>query len=113
MAAVSNLPVSPAYESLRDAVENMDALSQAGFCEIATLARLTLNSMETVTGCQDIDGIARVLQVIAGRADDAMNLINCAAEDVGCNHVDQAAMRRYDARRVDGGRNARVGRNLP
>jgi hypothetical protein len=84
---------------LREAITEMDSMAQDAFSEIATIAKLALASLETPEGYSNIEGIARVLNFICGKALDAENYINCTAEGVGCNYKDQAMLRRWDAKR--------------
>ncbi|MDO8713776.1 MAG: hypothetical protein Q7K13_04770 [Polynucleobacter sp.] len=89
-------------KQLCDAVSEMDGLAQAGFGEIASLARLALLAMEqpeTYTRGGGMDAIAHVLSSIKGKAEDINNCINVTAEQVGCNFVDDANRRRWDAKR--------------
>lgn len=87
-------------EKLREAVTEIDSMSQCALGEIATLAKLALASLETPNGCSDIDSIATVFSAIWGRAGDAKNYINCMAEDVGCHFKDEAMTRRGEALRM-------------
>lgn len=86
-------------DQLREAITEIDSMSQGAFTEISTIAMLTLKSLETPEGCADIDSIACVLSAIWGKAKDAENYINCMAEGVACNYKDQAMLRRWDANR--------------
>lgn len=86
-------------EQLREAITEIDSMSQGAFSEIATIAKLALASLETLAGCDDVDGIARVLSAIRAKALDAENYINSMAEGVACNYKDEAMLRRWDARR--------------
>lgn len=90
---------TPTNDQLREAITEIDGMSQGAFSEIATIAKLALVSLETPAGCDDIDGIARVLMAIWGKALDAENYINCMAEGVACNYKDEAMLRRWAARR--------------
>ena len=87
----------PEVQKLRNAVEFMDCLSQGGFSEIASIAKLALSSLETPDGYRHLDNIANALKAIWGKADDIQNCINSQAEEVGCNYVDDAQRRRWDA----------------
>lgn len=87
-------------KKLRLAVETMDGLSQDGFAEIAAIAKLALQSLESPDGYRHIDNIVHALKAIWGKAEDVQNCINCEAEGVGCNYVDAAERRRMDARHV-------------
>jgi len=89
----------PEVQKLRNAVEFMDCLSQDGFSEIASIARIALSSLETPNGYRNLDNIANALKAILGKADDIQNCINGEAEQVGCNYTDDARRRRWDALR--------------
>lgn len=89
-------------EQLRNAISEMDGLAQSAFSEIASMATLALLAMEQpstyANGCA-MDAIAHALSAIKSRALDIDNCINSTAEGVGCNYVDAAQRRRWDARR--------------
>lgn len=87
----------PEVQSLRDAVETMDSLSQEGFAEIASIAKLALAALETPDGYRQMCNIVNAFKAIWGKADDIQNCINCAAEGVGCSYVDEAQNRRLAA----------------
>ena len=72
----------PEVQNLRNAVELMDCLSQSGFSEISSIAKLALYHLETSDGYRHLD-----------------NIINSEAEQVGCNYVDDAQRRRWDVQR--------------
>jgi hypothetical protein len=86
-------------EQLRDAVTEMDSMSQTAFTEIATFAKLAVGLLETPHAYKDPEALACLLQAIWNRAQDAENCINCMAEGVGCNHTDLAPHRRTEALR--------------
>ncbi len=75
----------------------MDCLSQGGFSEISSIAKLALSRLETPDGYQHLDDIANALAAIWGTAERIQNCINSEAELVGCNYVDDAQRRRWDA----------------
>lgn len=82
---------------LRDAVLNMDCLSQTGFSQIAAIARLSLLAMETPAAQQHTCTLATALEAIQTIADDIQSCINSTAEGVGCNYIDSPARRRMAA----------------
>lgn len=84
-------------EQLREAVTEIDSMSQTAFSEIATFAKLALGLLETPCTYQDPETLACVLESIWGKAKDAENYINCMAEGVGANHKDQGIHRRFEA----------------
>lgn len=88
-------PVAPTIPQLRDAIVLMDSLSQTGFSEIASIARMALVYLEQSN--RSIDDIANALSAIQSRAEDIMNSINCQAEEVGCCYVDESHRRRWNA----------------
>ncbi len=92
---------APTEEKLRATIQNLDCLSQEGFTEISAIAKLILTSMESPTCGHDLETIACALHVIWGKAEEIQNAINCDAEAVGCNYVDDAAGRRYAARQAE------------
>ncbi len=83
---------------LRDTVLSIDSLSQNGFSEIATIAKLALARLETPDGYRHLEDPAYALRAIWGNAENTENCINSAAVDIGCNYVDDAQRRRYEAR---------------
>jgi len=94
--------IAATIEQLREAVNEMDSMSQTAFTEIATFAKLALGLLETPRTYTDPEALACLLQSIWGRAIDAENCINCAAEGVGSNHSDLAPHRRAEALRKAG-----------
>jgi hypothetical protein len=91
---------APEVQKLRNAVEFMDCLSQSGFSEISSIAKLALSRLETPDGYRHLDNIVNALKAIWGKADDIQNCTNSEAEQVGCNYVDDAQRRRWDAQRA-------------
>ena len=91
-------------EKLQAAVEFMDALAQQGFSEIAAMARLALGSLQTPHGYLHLENTVKALEVIAAKALDINNCVNCSAEGVGCNYIDEQLAQRWEARRVAEGR---------
>ena len=87
---------------MRTTITSMDGLSQGGFSEIAAIAKLALKSLETPDGYRSMDSIASALESICGKAENTQNRINAAAEQVGCNHVNDAERRRWAALRTMG-----------
>jgi len=87
-------------EQLSEAVSDMDRRSQTTFGEIATVAKLALERLETPNCLRDTETLATVLSLIWNKALDAQNYINCEAERVGCNYQDQAQRKRYEAFRI-------------
>jgi len=92
----------PTTNHLREAITEIDSVSQGAFSEISTIAKLALESLETPTGAANPERMAYVLKVIWGKAIEAENYINCVAEGVACNYKDQAQRRRWDAQRKAG-----------
>lgn len=89
-------------EQLRGVITDMDALAQGGFGQIASMARLALLALEqpgTYVSASSMDAIAGVLAAIKSKAEDIDNCINSMAEGAGCNCVDDAQRRRWDALR--------------
>lgn len=97
---VASMPDRPSYENLQDTINTIDSLSQDGFSEISTLAGLALKFMETPDAYLCPETISRIFRTIRLKADDIENVINCEAENVGCNYKDKSRERRYQARRA-------------
>lgn len=89
-------PVAPTVPQLRDAIELMDSLSESGFSEIASIAKMALAYLETPNVALHVEDIANALSAIQGKAEDIKNCINYQAEEVGCNYVDEAKIRRLN-----------------
>lgn len=91
-------------DQLRDAITEMDSLAQSAFSRIASMAQLALLSMEQPSthspGAGGMDHIAHVLEAINAMARDIENHMNATAEGVGCNYVDSAQRKRWDAGRT-------------
>ncbi|WP_250440078.1 hypothetical protein [Delftia tsuruhatensis] len=77
----------------------MDSLSQEAFQSIIAVAKLALISLESPAGHRNMSALAFALETIAYRADDAMNIINAEAENVGSHWRDDASQRRSRAAR--------------
>ncbi len=87
-------------KNLRNAIEFMDCVSQGAFAQISSIAKLALSRLETPDGYQHLDDIANALALIWCKADDIQNCIGSEAEKVGCNYVDDAQRKRWDAQRT-------------
>ena len=91
---------NPTSEELRNTISEIDCLAQDAFSKIASMAQLALLAMEQprtyANGCF-MDSIAQMLNAIASEAQNIENCINATAEGVGCNYVDDAQRRRWDA----------------
>ncbi|MFT3818278.1 MAG: hypothetical protein QM750_11700 [Rubrivivax sp.] len=88
---------TPSTHQLRATVEFMDGLSQDGFSQIATIAKLVLKSMEAPEGNTDLGAIAVALQAIWSMAEHMESCVSSTAEQVGCGHEDEAKSRRVAA----------------
>ena len=84
-------------KNLQSAVRNIDALAREGLSEIAAIAKLALAAMESPTNHPSMEILAQTFSLIWAKAENIENNIGCEAEEVGCAHVDDAALRRYDA----------------
>lgn len=93
-----------ALRTLRIAISDIDCHSQCAFSEIRSIARLALFLLETPKGYQHLEDIANALNAIWGKAEDTENMINTIAEGLGCNYVDEARGRRWDAQTEARGR---------
>ena len=81
-------------QDFKDAVFDMDAMSQSGFSKISSIARLVLTALQAPAGPRQVEDIANALTAIKDIADESENCINCRAEDVGANYIDQQFCRR-------------------
>ncbi|WP_343661091.1 hypothetical protein [Ralstonia sp.] len=85
---------------LRHAVQNMEGLTQEAFSEIAAIAGLALSTLETPGAYLCSEDIAYALTAIRNKAQCIGDLVNCEAKRVGCGYEDEAALRRFEARRT-------------
>lgn len=88
----------PSIQHLCIAVKEMDGVAADAFNGIQAVAMLVLEALENPKTCLNTDLMARALEAIKAMACDAANVINCSAEAVGCNYIDAAHRRRWDAR---------------
>ena len=94
-------------EKLREAVHNVDAMSQEGFREIKAVARLTMFALMTPEGQRDTEAIANALQAIWNRAEQSESAINWEAEQVrAASHLEPCGTVRE--RHQLGGRTGRL-----
>lgn len=87
---------------LEAAVSTMDSLSQAGFNQVLSIAKLALASLEqpesgTVARAETI---AHALTAIWSIAKNHVDSVNFSAEEVGCEYLDLGKMRRMKAQRA-------------
>jgi hypothetical protein len=94
-------PATPGASTrdLANAIEMMDGLSQDGFNQIMSIAKLALLSLETPAGNRNLAPLAHALELMAAHAQDTMNCINTHAESVGHPWRDEAHERRSRAAR--------------
>lgn len=87
-------------ESLKSELHGVDSIAQAMLDQIDAVARLASAAFETQYAHRNPMAITHALDLIAERARDLQNFINCAAERVGCNYRDFKKMEDVlDARR--------------
>lgn len=84
-------------KKLRDMIQLLDNYSQHGLSQISAIARLALLSLETPDGYLHRDEIAKAFEAIHEKAEYLEDCINAEAENVGCNYIDEAERRRWDA----------------
>ena len=98
MAGKTTRPTSVAdaaeVKRLRDTVEWMDGLAQEGFGQIITIARMAQSCFTSEGGRPYRLDALHAFQIIEKLAGDHENCVNCAAEEVGCNHVADTGARR-------------------
>ena len=97
-AATTPTAAKADVKTLRNTVQTMDSLSQDGFSEISAIAKLALAMLEQPDGYRHPELIAMALRNIWSKSDMIVNCINCEAEAVGCNYIDESLRRRYAAR---------------
>lgn len=88
---------SPSLETLSEAIRSIDQCSQECFSEISAVAQLALASLESPEAYRNLDSLTYALRAIWGRAEEAQNLVNDQASEVGCGYVDEAKRRRWAA----------------
>lgn len=86
-------------QKLRSVVKDMDCLSQDGFSQVASIAKLALRSLEHPEGHRRLEDLAQAFRAICLKAQDTQDYINAMAEEVGCNFIDIAERRRWEASR--------------
>lgn len=93
------IPKSTDPEKLRNVINTIDAISQAGFGQIEAISNLILKAMEVPNQnpLQLLGDIGKALCCIKYRAEDSLNTINYEAESMGCNYRDMADRRRTAA----------------
>jgi hypothetical protein len=91
------MSANPEVQKLCATIINMDALSQEGFSEIASIASLALLGLEAPGGRRHIDDVINALKAIRGKAYDIKDCIDNEAENVGCKYVDKVYCRRLIA----------------
>ena len=87
-------------QRLAATIEYIDCLADEGLSEISSLARLALISLETPDGYRNFNDIANALISIWSKADLTRDHIKCEAEQLGCEHSDDAKQRRLNAQRT-------------
>lgn len=80
--------------TLQTTITDMDAFSQSGFSQIAAIAKLMMRNLEVSGGHVEIMEFITLLNSIWEKAEDSKNYINCEAENVGCNYVDDVERKR-------------------
>lgn len=81
-------------------IEAMDGLAQAAFSEIASVMKLALAYLEGPDAYRRLDDVANAMKLAWARAEDAQSCITSEAGRVGCEHVDQASLRRSVAQQI-------------
>lgn len=71
-----------------EAINSIDCMSQTQLGQISALCTAMLRAMETPGFWRHPLNVAEMLGLIKYTADDLMNCVNCVAENVGCNFVD-------------------------
>lgn len=87
---------------LEAAVSTMDSLSQAGFNQVLSIAKLALASLEQPeTGAvARAETIAHALSAIRSIAENHVDCVTNSAEEVGCEFSDFRKIRRINAQRT-------------
>lgn len=97
MPATSAPATAADIQTFKSVILDMDSMSQGGFSKISSIARLALAALETPGPARRDEDIANALTAIWHIADDVENCINCRAEDVGSNYIDNKLSRRRAA----------------
>lgn len=87
-------------EAAHATLHDMDSMQQGATGEIAAIAQLALCAMENPRAWRQPELLAAAFMAIVNRATDLQNVLNCEAERHGCNFVNEAAQRRWDAFRA-------------
>lgn len=88
----------PSMQELCIAVEEMDQVAGGAFNGIQAVAALLLATLKNPQTCLNTDVMAHAIQVIHVVASDAADKVNCSADAVGCNFVDDDRSKRWTAR---------------
>ncbi|MDI1300613.1 MAG: hypothetical protein PSX71_01775 [bacterium] len=88
---------NPTINELSETLRNVDALSQEGFDQIASIASLILSAMDGPDTFARTENIVNALKVIRGKAQTVRECINGEASDLGCGYIDEEMIKRYTA----------------
>ncbi len=87
-----------AVQNLRNTIIDMEAMATSALDEIAALANMMLDRLETPAGYRHPEVIALALEAIWSRAQMASSAVNYEAEQAGANDTNTRFHRRLDAR---------------
>ncbi len=90
-------PNNTEIQKLRDTIQLLDNFSQHGFSQIASIARLALESLKVPEASHAMDDIANALEAILDKAEYVEGCINSEAESFGCNYIDRDQRQRWKA----------------
>lgn len=104
--ATENSNTSPTKQALCEAITNMDSLSQQNFGWIESVSRLIKVSIDQgIEHKYQSDDIREAVSLIQYLATDAMNSINCEAEDVGCHYTSRKTKQAFQDHETEGASN--------
>lgn len=87
--ATNTQPASTTDQQLRETIDEIDHRAQAALDELINLAELSALALKgTAPGAGDGGALASALRSIGDRAQRLQDDINAAAEQVGCNYVE-------------------------
>jgi hypothetical protein len=79
---------------LHEVINGIDSMCQVQLEQISSLVTVILRAMEAPSFWRDPDSLVELLGLLQYTAGDLMNFVNGAAEEVGCNYIDDVARAR-------------------
>ena len=90
--ATTEINTKSDIDKLKNHIEEMDHLSQDGFSKVSALANILSAALGNEKKPPKTSDLLPIFRQIDSVAQDHENLINCLAEEVGCNFKTGGAM---------------------